>query len=177
MRKIGFAILLCLSTIALPFTSQAEHSTVLSRQAMAALENDKRAIDLAAATIRSRAQLDQHLTTNLTSPMDRIPEAARRTFLDSLVFTDWGLGSYSYEPLAANLSPTEIYQILSLFGVQSSIGAIPELVAQNPTERAMLRPLQYPDKRDAACYSGDQWTYCQVAKGAVCPLICDTPNP
>lgn len=72
-----------------------------------------------ASPILSAQELDAYLRTTPSSPLDRLPAAARQRFLASLVFTEAGLASYQYSDLQT-LSPTEVYRILSLFGAERS---------------------------------------------------------
>jgi hypothetical protein len=77
-----------------------------------------------AAIINSSDDLNEYLETADRSPVDRLSPAARQRFLDSLVFGDDGLGSYSYADLEAELSVSEIHDILSLFGVERTTSMI-----------------------------------------------------
>lgn len=137
------------------------------------LEQEQQEIDVASAIISSRHQVNQFLTTNHASPLHALSSSAREQFLGSLVFTDRGLGSYSYEPLVSNLSVTEIHRILSLFGVQSSMEAIPGLHAANATERLMLRPMERHARPNSQCYMGEKKTYCRATRGSICPSSCE----
>lgn len=73
--------------------------------------------------IQSARDLDTYLRTTPNSPLDHLQPAARQRFIDSLVFNESGLASYQYTDLEA-LSPTEVYQILSLFGAERTTSMI-----------------------------------------------------
>ena len=73
--------------------------------------------------IQSAKDLDVYLQTARTSPLDRLSVADKQNFLNSLVFTENGLASYQYSALET-LSATDMYQILSLFGVERTASLI-----------------------------------------------------
>lgn len=72
------------------------------------------------APIKSRAELIAHLEKG-NSPIDALSDAGRQMFLDSLEFGDNGLASFRKVELEAELTPTQIYEILKLFGFQRAI--------------------------------------------------------
>lgn len=77
-------------------------------------------VDAATAPIRSEAQLQTYLAAHPlgTSPLDVLSLEARQRFLASLEFNRKGLATFEYGDLQNELSPTQIYAILALFGVQ-----------------------------------------------------------
>jgi hypothetical protein len=64
--------------------------------------------------IKSTQDLQAYLQKAHTSPLDRLSPDAKRRFLNSLVFTRFGLASYQYTDLKA-LPEMEAAQILGLF--------------------------------------------------------------
>lgn len=98
----------------------------------------QREIELAVAPIRSRVDLRRHLRITSDSPINRLPMPTRQIFLSKLVFTKKGLGSFPYIELSQNLTVTEAYRILSLFGEQRSVGLIPGLNPKNSIEESMI---------------------------------------
>lgn len=78
------------------------------------------ASDWKRAPIQSYSDLYDHIRAlpDNGSPFNRMSEATLAAFLDSLVITEKGLGSFSPAPLQAELTPNEIYEVLSLFGAQ-----------------------------------------------------------
>lgn len=74
------------------------------------------------APIKSRADINEYLqeTAKSKSPLHLLSKAARARFLKSLTFNDAGLTGFSYADLEANLTPSQIYQVLALFGSQNS---------------------------------------------------------
>lgn len=170
MKKRALTVLM----IALAFASSTANASsdvelIGIKQVM---EQEQQTIDLASAIIHSQSDLKHYLSTTHDSVLHTLPAHARQEFIDSLVFTPRGLGSYSYVPLKS-LSVTEIHRILSLFGVQTSIESIPGLHAIDDAEQLMLRPMNRSSKPNSQCYMGDKKTYCRVTPGSICPVTCE----
>jgi hypothetical protein len=70
-----------------------------------------------AALIQSRSDLETYLSGNPDSAIHRLSHGGRATFLASLVLTEKGLGSFNARSLEDELTPTQIYEVLSLFGL------------------------------------------------------------
>lgn len=149
---------------------------------------DQAEVDRVTAIIRSRADLKRYLANTPDAPLNKLPARIRHSFIERLTFTPRGLGSYSYSGLTDYLSTTDIYQTLSLFGVQKSVGAIPGLKRQNETD-GLIATLSFdnceyegsptcPDrpktKTDHVC--ADDWLgdgyKCHYSFGDVCTASC-----
>lgn len=63
---------------------------------------------------------------------------ARERFLNSLVFNENGLVGFYYADLAAELTPTEIYSVLSLFGAERTVSIMEGLTIQTATDEAIM---------------------------------------
>jgi hypothetical protein len=68
------------------------------------------------APIRSAIGLASYLGENPSSPLNRMSAESKRSFVESLVFSEKGLASYRYAELRAELTPVEIEKVLGLFG-------------------------------------------------------------
>jgi hypothetical protein len=90
------------------------------------------------AQIRSAEELSVYLRTTPNSPLDHLPADAKQRFVDSLVFTDGGLGSFQYTELEP-LSATEIYQILSLFGAERTTSMVIKNRVLSDSDKALMR--------------------------------------
>ena len=78
-----------------------------------------RAVDFQMAPIKSEADLGTYLkTAGEGSPLMALSPGARRRFMQGLMFNENGLVGYGYEPLARELSASQAYRILALFGAQ-----------------------------------------------------------
>lgn len=96
---------------------QSLHTTELQKDHIKD-ELNRRELAYLLAPIKSNADLHIHLSTATDSPLDRLSSHAKWLFVDSLIFGRRGLGSYRYDILEEELTLTEIYSVLSLFGVQ-----------------------------------------------------------
>lgn len=92
-------------------------AAILALSACATDQGPEAGASQATSQIMSAKELDTYLQTTPNSPLDRLPAAAKQRFIASLVFNENGLAGYQYSDLQA-LSPTEVYQILSLFGAE-----------------------------------------------------------
>ena len=100
----------------------------------------QRAIDEARAPIKSYADLRNYLAAEpSSSPLNRLSPVAKTRFLESLVFTERGLGGYSYEPLKGELTASQIYDVLSLFGAQATTRLIKGATVKNETDRLIMQ--------------------------------------
>ena len=70
--------------------------------------------------IQSTQELEAYLQATPNSPLNRLSPDAKEHFVNSLMFTDKGLGSFQYSELKT-LPATDIQQVLSLFGVERTI--------------------------------------------------------
>jgi hypothetical protein len=106
------------------------------------------------APILSSDELDAHLQSDTDSPLDQLSEPARERFVDSLVFGDNGLGSYRYDDLEAELSVTQIHDVLRLFGVENTAPLLVGARVETELDKALLlRRPPSADYEDMYCES------------------------
>ncbi|MDF2817527.1 MAG: hypothetical protein K0S73_1467 [Stenotrophomonas rhizophila] len=168
--KICLLVALATASVSSSAAFAASDTELLGVKLM--LEEEQQAIDLASAIIHSPQDLQQHLAANHASALNKLSPTALSAFIEGLVFTPRGLGSYNYLPLQT-LSITDIHRILALFGVQTSMEAIPGLMPRNASEELMLRPMARPGRPNSQCYMGDKNTYCRATPSSVCPTSCE----
>ena len=129
--------------------------------------------DESTAIIQSSEDLDDYLEGVGPSPLDRLSPAARQRFLNSVVFGDEGLGSYRYADLEAELSVSEIHDILSLFGAERTTSMITGARVTSERDREILsrrspggnRSLTPEDHMNCTC--GPNYT-CIWASNHIC---------
>lgn len=109
----------------IPFVSAASLASDPEQSApsgkLAALETTVLQRDLASlgAPIKSERSLQRHLSLGLgESPLRYLSKPALNRFVRSLQFNDDGLTTYRYTDLESELTPTQIFQVLALFGQQ-----------------------------------------------------------
>ncbi|MGN6112619.1 MAG: hypothetical protein ACTHOC_06385 [Luteimonas sp.] len=100
------------------------------RDAVALTANAASAAPVAAADatppLRSRAALEAWLAAEAgqRTPLDLLPPLARARFIDDLVFGHDGLGGFSTEDLATELTPAEAKAVLALFDAADYAAAV-----------------------------------------------------
>lgn len=109
-----------LVTLLLPFSvfSQAVPGKLSQPEITTAVQ--VRQLALYMAKIKSSADLARHLrmVPLKSSPLGQLSDAGRKSFLSSLTFNASGLTGYRYADLEAELTPTQIFNVLALFGTQ-----------------------------------------------------------
>lgn len=131
----------------------------------------------ATAPIHSRGDLDQYVATHRTiaSPLDAFSPSLRQMFLSSLTFNEKGVTGFRYDVLES-LTPTEIYKILSLFGMQGGTSQITNARVVTPADALIMTPLL-----GGAIAIGDDWSVgyycirhglCGVSPDSVCTRYC-----
>ncbi|SEO99434.1 hypothetical protein SAMN02800692_3110 [Luteibacter sp. UNC138MFCol5.1] len=152
---------------AIAFASGAVASDLLSRA--------EERVNVMTAAIRSKDQLHAHLSSDPTSPLLALEPSKRKSFVESLLFTDAGLASYSFLELEG-LPSTSIYRILTLFGVQADTADIRRSVGfeDAEVENILKRYSQRPrDNLHRMCViSPHRPTRCVPNTGSRCPAGC-----
>lgn len=108
---------------------------------------------LLSAPIRSRKDLSRHMrdARETGSPLRALSKQGTRKFIASLRFNEYGLTSYRYDILEQELSVTDAYLVLSLFGAQDDIRMLDKarVDSQLDNDLLMVRDLA------AECSGGD----------------------
>lgn len=101
------------------------------------------------APIHSRDDLVDHLAmaAHDGSPLDQLSAEGKATFLSSLKFGDQGLGSFNSAVLERELTPTQAYAVLALFGFQDAIATLDFQHQGNTKLDAFLRAQPCPASR------------------------------
>jgi hypothetical protein len=139
---VASILILC---CALPTVLSAQSPRPLSQladvtAALAQQDRQNNEIVSRLAPIQSAADLQQYQIDHarIGSPLDRLSPPAKRRFLSSLTFSDKGLASFSYADLQDELTPSQIYQVLSLFGVQRTASFARYARIETDTDRMIL---------------------------------------
>lgn len=93
-----------------------------------------------AALIKSQSDLDKHLQVLevVESPLLYLSEPGRAEFVNSIVWTELGVGSFSTLPLELELNVTQAYQILQLFGLESVLSNLKHLTINSSLEFSIM---------------------------------------
>jgi len=144
-------LLLLLSIAVASDAVQAADSAQATRQDSATYEevaallardaNLRNEIDNATATIRSETDLKNYLqaTPIARTPLGKLSQSAQRQFLASVTFNENGLTGFDYRALSNELSASEVYQVLRLFGMQRVTALIPDLRIETPMDETIMQ--------------------------------------
>lgn len=139
--------------LSMPLITNAANRSDLGLSASDYRELSQRELSNELAPIKSRAQLEAYARINrgVDSPLSALSPGAQKRFLQSLVFSERGLASFDYTDLRIELTATQIYQLLRIFGLERSIGVIPNLRVLTPTDQLVIDAYQsiifdYQDK-------------------------------
>ncbi|WP_052234898.1 hypothetical protein [Alteromonas macleodii] len=129
----------------------AKHEGKGLSEARIIYEHQKR-IDNALAPVKTTQDLFEIASQG--SPLDALSPDAKQRFIDSVVFTSKGVGSYHYQDLEAELTPTQIYKILSMIGSQHNISLFSNARIESDADILLLLSPK-PSKDD---HSNDDFT-------------------
>ncbi|MFB9112630.1 hypothetical protein QSH39_009635 [Xanthomonas arboricola pv. corylina] len=96
-------------------------------------------VDLATARIRSSKQFEAYLAATPSSVAFKLPPSVLNNFRRSMVFTERGLASFSYDGLTDYLNTKELYELLSMFGVPRTISSIPGVIGKKRNRKENYR--------------------------------------
>ena len=106
------------------------------------------------APIKTEKDLKDYLSKEPeNSPLARLSPEARQIFLHSLHFGRNGLGSFNYAVLQNELSVSEAYNLLSLFGVQGVTPGLVGLKQESTLDSAVMSTARSPVLDDHWCAS------------------------
>jgi hypothetical protein len=132
------------------------------------------------APVKSMDELKEYLKTAAPqqSPLNNLSQGPKERFLKSLVFTERGLASFDYRDLNNELGASEIYQLLSIFGVQRTTFSIPDLRADTTADEYVIM-LSCPGGDMSTGLCGDHEGYwcsspstCTELGGNICMSSC-----
>ncbi|EIC29602.1 hypothetical protein [Methylomicrobium album] len=165
-------LLIAVCVIVKPVFSQDLNPTEKSPAAAefndAQQENPQLTIDVLTAPIKSKAELNKYLQTTPIpqSPLRFLSHTHRlKEFLSSLYFGPRGLTSYKTPALEA-LTPTQAYQILSLFGLQSTVSMLTSLVPVTPLDNVIMTNTTAAPA--ISCIFGRDGPGCEARSAAIC---------
>ena len=102
-------------------------------------------VALKLAPVKSAADLERHLrTAGAQSPLAPLSAGAKRRFISSLRFNESGITSFGYGDLQAELTASQIYQVMSLFGAQHTVAMMRNIRTKDAIDEQIMRPLGGP---------------------------------
>jgi hypothetical protein len=131
--------------------------------------------DVSQDTIRSREQLFAHMARTPASPLSALSPTARTSFLNSLVFTAKGLGSFSADALSG-LPPGSVRQVLGLFALESEARTVRTSAGTNTLNRSAPPSFRRPPPRrwgkSCILFPGGTKGKCVKSPGYRCSHLC-----
>lgn len=100
------------------------------------------------APIKSESDLQKHLAGLKTndSPLNHLSPASLARFTESLSFNESGLTSYRHDVLELDLSVSQAYRVLALFGQQHNITLLNNLRIETELDQEVMQYLKAHDK-------------------------------
>ncbi|HWT16490.1 MAG TPA: hypothetical protein VN581_11950 [Patescibacteria group bacterium] len=128
----------CVSSVAKEMNSRDEGDVALDLVAPYVQDElARRDIALALAKVRSTKDLSR-LDAESRARLDKLSPKARARFLASLTFSDKGLSGFDYTVLVDELTATDIYRILELFGQQHITSMLSDVKVETSTDRLIM---------------------------------------
>jgi hypothetical protein len=123
-------------------------------------------------TITSKSALDAYMQSPAfaSSPLQALPNAARDHFLSSLSFNEKGVTGFNYSDLHSDLTVTQVYQILRLFGAQADTALVGGQ-SRTAQDRALLSETGIPNT-DHPGYECVSRANCYPAANFICMSDC-----
>lgn len=90
------------------------------------------------AKVKTKDDLEQLLLSD--SPLDLLSPAAKERFVDSIVFREKGLGGFYSDDIVAELTPSQAYRILSLFGAQHVLPKLRGMRIESKVDAMLAAP-------------------------------------
>lgn len=155
------------------FFQQAPQGDSAIAQTIDRHAKDQRTLDLAAAPIKSLEDFDVYIRGIgiENTPLKKLTLESRHRFIESLRFSKSGLASFDYTDLEHELTATEAYKLLSLFGLQSTTSSLEGLRIKDQVDRLIVNPnvATFIDYKSYECIKPGT---CEVAGGRICTSNC-----
>ncbi|HEY4079938.1 MAG TPA: hypothetical protein VGM81_04510 [Burkholderiaceae bacterium] len=146
----------------------------------------ERRIAGALAPVKTLATFYAHLNDGSSgmSAFARLPSASQSVFIANLTFNEKGLTGFNYRVLEDSLSVEEAYSLLSMFGVQHTVGLMRGLRAVSANDLLILQsvsrlqnqgavsPTYIRDLSDHQDYQCISRGTCESSGGRICTDNC-----
>lgn len=90
--------------------------------------------------IRSQSDLQRYLsaTANSGSPLSALSSRGRTRFLSSVTFNKRGITGFRYDDLQSELTASQIFDVLHLFGAEKDLAIIPNVRVETAADRRVM---------------------------------------
>ncbi|MDX3936708.1 hypothetical protein [Stenotrophomonas sp.] len=125
------------------------------------------------APINSQVRLQEHLQ-NLSpdSPLRVLSTPARERFVASLRFNESGITSLGYNDIVGELTYTEAYRLLALFGAERILDNLPKLRMDTSEDQRVRRLARPPLVEDHLGYACTDRATCSMSSQQICMTGC-----
>lgn len=125
------------------------------------------------APINSQVRLQEHIRhLSPDSPLRVLSVPARQRFVASLRFNEAGITSLGYQDIVDELSYSEAYRLLSLFGAERTLGKLPELRIGTSEDEQIRRFARPPMEDDHMGYACTGRATCSASSQQICMTGC-----
>jgi hypothetical protein len=130
--------------------------------------------------IRSQSDLQRYLTATATtgSPLSALSSGARERFLSSITFGAKGISGFRFADLQSDLTVSQIYDVLGLFGVQKDVAIIPNVRVETAADNRVMSSLTVTPTEGGGG-DGDYMNYrcsaratCSISNSDICTSNC-----
>lgn len=160
-------LLILLSSVAMASETPIVEASAKSCQEKA-FRND---LNYSVARIMSAADLKEYLSHEpKASPLRSLSKNGRNAFIESLSFNSSGLTGYNYAPLDAELTVSEAYRVLALFGDQHNTLHLKSARVESDLDAAVLDYLKASAAPNDMKCSGRDYPDYRCESHATCAL-------
>lgn len=132
------------------------------------VEGFQRDLDFLAAPIKSQGDLEKILASGISTPLELLPAKQKAAFVSSLSFNEKGVTGFRYDVLEANLTVTQAYSLLALFGEQKTLRILKGLKVSTDLDRQIQNSMENSGGgTGGTCNSGDI-PYAKCVSRATC---------
>jgi hypothetical protein len=128
------------------------------------------------APINSDLRLQEHLhTLSSDSPLRALSTPARQRFVASIRFNSAGITTFSYRDIVNELTYSEAYRLLALFGAERTLGKLPDLRRVQPEDeriRGLSRQFNGGGEDDHPGYLCSGRATCSRSAQEICMTGC-----
>jgi hypothetical protein len=155
------------------------HAGAQALEMVAPIESAVSARDIAfeLAPVKTHVSLlaYQQITPDVVSPLSKLSSAGKAEFLASLTFNESGVTGFNYRILENELTPTQIYGVLALFGAQHLTARLRGARIDSVADHQLLSYTVAKMRRQGDDYSGYACTAratCTTSANSICMSSC-----
>lgn len=164
-----------LSAILVSILQFSASSSMAANSAAAVAGSQARHLAFVAAPIKTSDDLREYLETigHRSSPLKKLSENSRKRFTESITFNEEGVTGFYAADIESELTPTQTYQLLALFGAQDLTSRLTGLKSSSSQDKEIMGKVTPTvigsDYKDYKCISRGT---CESSLGFICTANC-----